>query len=138
MAINFFSEDTSYSLADKDSSITWIKKVLNAENRNAENLNYIFCSDKHLLHINKKYLNHYSLTDIITFDHSEQETHLEADIYISIERVKENAIQLNKEFHDELDRVMIHGVLHLLGFNDKTTADMKEMREKEDACLSLR
>ena len=87
---------------------------------------------------NQQYLNHDTFTDIITFDHSEHNENLEADIYISIDRVRENAHSLNKNFTDELHRVIIHGLLHLVGLKDKTEADIQEMRKKEDACLSLR
>jgi len=138
LAINFFSEDVSFSLPKPAVTSAWIVNVLNHENAKAENINYVFCSDDHLLNINKKYLNHDYMTDIITFDNSEQHKLIEADIYISIDRVKENASQLKKTFKDELDRVMIHGVLHLLGYNDKTEDEIIEMRKKEDASLSLR
>jgi len=88
--------------------------------------------------MNHKYLNHNTFTDIITFDNSEKEAELEADIYISIDRVRENSLSLEVEFDVEIHRVLIHGLLHLFGFSDKTEAEKKEMREKEDACLSLR
>ena len=138
MAIRFFTEDVSFSLDKKDKTITWIDQVLQKEGYRAENINYIFCSDNHLLALNKQYLNHDTLTDIITFDNSEQGKNIEADIFISIERVKENARSLKKDFADELHRVIIHGLLHLLGLKDKTEVEKQEMREKEDACLSLR
>jgi probable rRNA maturation factor len=138
LAINFFTEDVSFSLNKEDSTINWINKVLEKEGYKAENINYIFCSDTHLLELNQQYLNHDTLTDIITFDNSDEKENLEADIFISIDRVKENASVLKKEFSNELDRVIIHGLLHLLGLKDKTEAEKQEMREKEDACLSLR
>lgn len=138
LAINFFSEDVPFTLPKPAVTSAWIVNVLNHEKAKAENINYIFCSDDHLLDINKKYLNHDYMTDIITFDNSVQHKIIEADIYISIDRVKENASQLNKTFRDELDRVMIHGVLHLLGYSDKTEDEIIEMRKKEDASLSLR
>ena len=138
MAIQFFTEDTSFSLDQEDSTINWINKVLEKEGYKAENINYVFCSDAHLLELNQQYLNHDTLTDIITFDNSEEKENLEADIFISIDRVKENASALKKEFSNELHRVIIHGLLHLLGLKDKTEAEKQEMREKEDACLSLR
>ena len=138
MAIHFFSEDISFALNDKGKTIAWIKEVLREQSCVAENINYVFCSDNHLLAINRQYLNHDLLTDIITFDHTQQNKNLEADIFISIERVKENTVTLKKDFDDELHRVIIHGLLHLLGLKDKTEAEKKSMREKEDACLSLR
>ena len=101
------------------------------------NINYIFCSDDYLLTINQEHLNHDYYTDIITFDLSEKENNIESDIFISIDRVKENAKNNHVKFHIELYRVLIHGVLHLLGFNDKNEEEKLIMREKEDACLSL-
>lgn len=101
-------------------------------------LNYIFCSDIFLHEINKTYLGHHTYTDIITFDYSEKNSHeIEGEIYISVDRVKENAVTYQKTFHQELHRVIIHGVLHLLGYGDKTGEEQKEMRKKEEACLSL-
>ena len=138
MAIHFFTEDISFSLDKEDNTRTWLEKIIITEGYQVENISYIFCSDDHLLKMNQQYLNHDTLTDIITFDHSEQEEGLVADIFISIERVRDNADSLNKDFSDELHRVIIHGLLHLFGLNDKTDVEKQEMREKEDACLSLR
>ncbi len=138
MAIHFFSEDISFTLDKQDNTISWIEKVMDKEGFSAENINYIFCSDNHLLAMNQQYLKHDTLTDIITFDHSEHSNNLEADIFISIERVEDNAKSLDKDFINELHRVIIHGLLHLIGLKDKTEAEKQEMREKEDACLSLR
>lgn len=138
MAIHFFNEDLSFTPDKEDNTIAWLEQVLKQEGYKAENINYVFCSDNHLLKLNQQYLNHDTLTDIITFDHSDEKENLEADIFISIDRVKENADALAKEFTDELHRVIIHGLLHLIGFKDKTEAEKQEMREKEDACLSLR
>ena len=138
MAIYFFTEDIAFTLEKEGKTKIWIAQILQAEGYTAKNINYIFCSDNHLLTMNQQYLNHNTLTDIITFDNTEEADMLEADIFISIDRVRENASGLNKNFNDELDRVVIHGLLHLLGLNDKTEAGKKEMREKEDACLSLR
>ena len=138
MAIHFFTEDISFALDEEDKTEAWINQVLQKEGYKAESINYIFCSDNHLLAMNKQYLNHDTLTDIITFDHSEQTKNIEADIFISIDRVKENARLLKKDFTNELHRVIIHGLLHLFGLNDKTEVEKQEMREKEDACLSLR
>lgn len=108
------------------------------EGRTLELLNIIFCSDNYLLKINTEYLNHNTLTDIVTFDQSNSTADgLEGDIYISIERVKENAQMLQQSFDDELCRVMIHGVLHLIGYTDKSARAKIAMRKKEDAYLSL-
>ena len=97
-------------------------------------LNYIFCTDEYLLEINKKYLNHDTLTDIITFDLSEGSM-LVGEIYISVERVKENAVKYNTTYINELQRVIFHGALHLCGFKDKAAADQLTMRQEEDNCL---
>lgn len=138
MAIYFFNEDISFQLADESKTISWLTKVIKLEGFSLQNINYIFCSDKHLLDLNQTYLNHDTLTDIITFDNSEIEKTVDADIFISIERVRENASELNSSFENELERVLVHGVLHLIGLSDKTNEEKQVMREKEDACLSLR
>ena len=138
MAIHFFTENISFVLDKEEKTIAWIEKILVIEGYTAKNINYIFCSDDHLLTLNQQYLNHDTFTDIITFDHSEKSVNLEADIYISIDRVRDNASSLKKNFTEELHRVLIHGLLHLMGLKDKTEADIQEMRRKEDACLSLR
>jgi rRNA maturation RNase YbeY len=137
-AINFFSQDISFILPKSRKITSWIKMVVKSEGHTLEALNFIFCSDEHLLGINRQYLNHKTYTDIITFDTSEHDRKIEGDIFVSIERVKENALKLNIPFQDELHRVIIHGVLHLLGYSDKTVSQIKEMRKKEDAYLSLR
>jgi len=98
-------------------------------------LQYIFCDDAYLLSINKEYLNHDTLTDIVTFRYSEFPHPLESDIYISVERVRDNAEAFQASFEEELRRVMIHGVLHLLGFKDKNKSDKEKMREEEDKSL---
>ena len=136
--IRYFTEDIKFTLPDKRNTSNWIKKVIENESFSINQINYIFCSDAYLVQINEKYLNHSTLTDIITFPYSGPKEPLLADIYISIERVKENTIQFNDSFIDELHRVMIHGVLHLLGFSDKNALKKAEMRKKESACLSLR
>ena len=138
MAINFFNEDIEFDLPDKTSTSKWIEKVLQNEGYEADTINYIFCSDEHLLSINKEYLGHNTLTDIITFDYSDSPDSIESDIFISVERVHENASALGKGFEEELHRVVIHGLLHIMGYLDKTSDQKQEMREKEDACLSLR
>jgi rRNA maturation RNase YbeY len=115
----------------------WIYKVIQCENHKAGDLNIIFCSDSYLLQMNRDYLNHDFLTDIITFDNSDN--HLIAgDLFISIDRVTENASSLIINFVDELHRVIIHGVLHLLGYDDKDAFSILVMREREDFYLNLR
>ena len=101
-------------------------------------LTYIFCSDEYLHKLNVEYLDHDTLTDVITFDNADDSDILEGDIFISVERVAENAKELGHSFRDELHRVMIHGVLHLLGYHDKDLLAQTAMRKKEDYCLSLR
>ena len=136
--ISFFQEDTDFSLSETDSLIQWIGKIIIKEESRLEALNFIFCSDEHLHKINVEYLNHDTYTDIITFDNSEDANSIEGDIFISVDRVKENSGNLKVDFIDELHRVIIHGVLHLIGYNDKTDEERKTMRKKEEACLSLR
>ena len=136
--IHFFTEDITFKLAHPRKTASWITAVVKKERRSIKDINYIFCSDRYLLQINKDYLNHNTLTDIITFDYSEGEKPLEGEIFISIERVRENSSLYNTTFQDELDRVLIHGVLHLIGYSDKNQAKKAQMRKKEEACLSLR
>jgi probable rRNA maturation factor len=137
-AINFFSEDIPFKIAHPRKTSIWLKNAIKKEKKNLESLNFIFCTDKHLLGINIQYLNHKTLTDIITFDQSEDSKTIQGDIFISIERVKENAAKFKTSFDDELHRVLIHGVLHLMGYTDKNKNAKARMRKKEDAYLSLR
>ena len=137
-AIRFFSQDIEFKISEPVTTRSWIKKVIAREHRKLGNLNYIFCSDSYLLSINQQYLNHQTLTDIITFDNRESEIDIEGDIFISIERVAENASKLNTDPDEELHRVIIHGVLHLCGYGDKSPAEKSAMRKREDAYLSLR
>ncbi len=134
--INFFSEDTDFQLSSPKSANLWIKNSIQEEGKKCGDLNIIFCSDTFLLNLNIDYLNHDTYTDIITFDWSENQT-ISGELYISIERVKENAILLRKTFEEELNRVMIHGVLHLMGYADKSPSDLSTMRAKEDFYLAL-
>ena len=114
-----------------------IKEEIDKSKKLAE-INIIFCSDDYLLEINQQYLNHSTLTDIVTFDHGDDSDGLSGDIFISIDRVKENAPKFNIDFETELHRVMIHGVLHLAGYSDKSERQKTVMRKREDAYLSLR
>jgi rRNA maturation RNase YbeY len=138
VAIYIFNEDIEFTLEDEAGTINWIKNILYDESFVDENINYIFCSDKYLHELNLEYLDHDTFTDIITFDNSEAEGNIEADIFISIDRVRENATNLDKPLEEELQRVMIHGLLHIMGYGDKSESEKRVMREKEDACLSLR
>jgi probable rRNA maturation factor len=114
----------------------WIYTVIEKEKRLAGIISYIFTDDESLLKINEQYLNHHTYTDIITFDYSEAKT-LSGDIFISIDRVKDNAAKYNVTFEEELLRVMVHGILHLCGYNDKTKVDSNKMRAKENTAISL-
>jgi probable rRNA maturation factor len=136
-AINFFSQDISFSLPNPRKTSAWIKKALEAERRSLNELNFIFCSDDYLLAINRQYLKHNTYTDIITFNNSDERKVIEGDIFISIDRVEENARKLNLPFNQEIRRVIIHGILHLVGYTDKEEAKIRQMRKKEDTYLSL-
>ncbi|RAW03167.1 rRNA maturation RNase YbeY [Pseudochryseolinea flava] len=137
-SIKYFAEDIVFKLPHPRKTTTWIKEVIGQEGFSLGEVNFIFCSDKHLHTINVEYLDHDTYTDIITFDNSEEKNLIEGDIFISIDRIRENAILFQNEFDRELHRVIIHGVLHLLGYTDKTKAKKKVMTNKEDECLSLR
>ncbi len=134
-AINFFSEKINFTLKDKRKRKAWITKIANQEGYQLKEVNYIFCSDKYLLEINRTFLNHDYFTDIITFNNSEEKRVLEGELYISIPRVKENAKELEASFEEELNRVMIHGILHLAGYKDKTKQQRELMRDKENSSL---
>ena len=136
--IHFFKETVIFRFNNKTEIQEWIIKAIKSEKKSLENLNFIFCSDKHLRKINKTYLNHDYFTDIITFDNSSAKGEIEGDIFISIDRVLINAKAFKVSFKDELHRVIIHGVLHLLGYSDKTDKSQKEMRAMEDRWLAKR
>jgi probable rRNA maturation factor len=136
-AILFFSEKTRFRLSNSKKTVSWIKSVIKKEGCTLGSLNYIFCSDEYLKGINAQYLKHKTYTDIITFNFNPTVTEIEGEIYISIDRVRENAKTFKSSLQTELHRVIIHGVLHLMGFNDKTKREKTLMREKEDTYLSL-
>jgi len=135
--VNFFSHEIRFKLKAARKISSWINRVVEAEGATIKEINYVFCSDPYLLSLNQGFLKHNTLTDIITFDNSEEPSALEGEIYISIERVKENSERYEATFENELSRVMIHGVLHLLGYKDKKPPEKARMRKKEEACLSL-
>lgn len=137
-SILFHSEEVDFSLDKPYETVDWILHVLSLSNKKVNELNIIFCSDEYLLGINQQYLDHDYYTDIVTFDNAEKSGEIEGDIFISIERVRENATELGVSFTDELHRVIIHGVLHLVGHSDKTEAEQSEMRKIEDHYLALR
>jgi probable rRNA maturation factor len=135
-SIEFNNIDSSYVLNGKRFLKSWIEKTIKTEKLSTGNLSFNFCSDEYLLQVNRDHLNHDYYTDIITFDFCENKT-VSGDIYISIDRVKENAKTEHKTTTNELCRVIIHGVLHLCGYKDKKPADARLMRQKEDYYLSL-
>jgi probable rRNA maturation factor len=135
--IHFYAEDIKYTLPGKKKIREWISIVFQREKKKCSALNYIFCNDTYLLNLNKKYLQHDTYTDILTFNNGEIGCPVKGDIFISIERVRENSKIFNTYFSGELHRVMIHGVLHLIGYQDKTSDESELMRSKEDYYLSL-
>lgn len=135
--INFHVEDIDFKLQQKLKLKNWLKSVIEAEGFVLGDINYVFCSDEYLLKINVEYLDHDYLTDIITFDNSEDEDLIEGDIFISIDRVVDNAKTFQVSTEHELRRVLVHGVLHLCGYLDKTDEEEKLMREKENHYLQL-
>ncbi len=132
-----FNYVKEFRVSFPDNVKKWISQAINNENYKQEDINYIFCNDDDLLEYNIKYLKHNTLTDIISFDDSIGKV-IGGDIYISVQRVEENAKLFEVSFEDELHRVMIHGILHFCGYNDKTESQKKTMRKKEDYYLSLR
>lgn len=133
--INFYSEN-DFVLADHRKYEKWIERVIASEEKKLEEISYIFCDDEYLLNLNEEFLKHDTYTDIITFDYSVGKI-LQGDIYISTERVKENSDEYNVSFEEELRRVIIHGVLHLCGYKDKTKEQSLLMRQKEEEKMEL-
>lgn len=133
--LNFFSEN-NFQLEKQEAYKKWLQAIAKSENFEIGEFNYIFCDDAYLLELNKKYLDHDTLTDIISFDYVEDQT-LNGDIYISTERVQENADKFGVSFDKELRRVIAHGILHLIGYDDKTDTDKSKMREKENEKIKL-
>jgi len=139
--IYFHTKEIKFSLKNKTILKEWITSIITKTKRNPEEITFVFCSDEYLLKMNNQYLKHDTYTDIITFDYSEQLPLVNAakgvsgDIFISIDRVKENAVKFSKSVEEELHRVIIHGVLHLLGYKDKQRAAKAEMTKQEDVCL---
>lgn len=131
--IQFHFEDIQLDLSEPKLLIQWLNHTIESENQELSFLNYIFCSDEYLHSLNVQYLNHDTLTDVITFPYSNKQ--IEGDIFISIDRIKDNAKDFNVSMNDELHRVMVHGLLHLLGFGDKNEAEKVLMRKKENQYL---
>lgn len=136
-SISFFNQDINFEITQDEEIKNWILQIIQREGHSIQELNFILCSDEYLHKINIEYLDHDTFTDIITFDNSESDDAIEGDIFISIERVKENAKKFNNEFLEEFHRVVIHGILHLLGFKDKTEQEASQMRQKENEALQL-
>lgn len=136
--IRFYTHEVDFKLLDQKKLKLWISTRIADAGYQLEALNYVFCSDEHLLQMNKEHLQHDYYTDIITFDYSERLKVFNGELYISIDRILENASENHVSFADELHRVMIHGVLHLLGFKDKTAAEQTKMREQEENALAKR
>jgi rRNA maturation RNase YbeY len=135
-SVSFHVQDIEFNVPFPRKTRKWILDIISAEKRRLIAIHYIFCSDSFLLSLNLRFLKHKTFTDILTFDYSEQGL-INADIYISVERVRENSLKFHNTFEHELRRVMIHGVLHLLGYSDKTSGEKSTMRKREEACLSL-
>lgn len=136
--INFFVEDIEFKLLKKAKVRQWIKETIENEGFKLKELNFIFCSDAYLLQINQQYLDHDTYTDIITFDNSDSPKRISGDIFISVDRVNENALAYKQSPLDELHRVIIHGTLHLLGYPDKGKTAKQVMTARENLYLSLR
>lgn len=145
--INFFFRDIKFALKNKAVVKSWLETAIHDEKRTPGEINYIFCDDEYLLVLNQKYLKHKTLTDIITFDYNTEPKRakksnqdpsrfISGDIFISIPRVKENAKKFNTLFETELSRVLVHGILHLCGYKDKTPREKKQMRKKEEEHLA--
>jgi rRNA maturation RNase YbeY len=134
--IRFFTEDVTYEQPKKRATQQWLKKQAEQEGYSIGELNYIFCSDEYLLQVNRDYLQHDYYTDIITFDQSEEESKIEGDIFISVDRVQENATKLSITQKQEMTRVLAHGMLHLCGYGDKSEEEAKLMRSKEEEWIN--
>ena len=135
--VSYFTQDTDFKFKSKRLTSQWLKLVAQAESKKLGAVSVIFCSDNYLLDVNKKYLNHDYFTDIITFDYCEGDL-ISGDLFISIDSVKDNSEFYKSCFEDELNRVIVHGVLHLIGYDDHTESDVAMMRSKEDFYLNFR
>jgi len=133
--VQYHTEAIDFDLPNSTQITTWVEATIKAEENELSSLNFIFCDDTYLHKINLEYLDHDTLTDVITFPYTDKGAPIEGDIYISIDRIKENATKFEVPFLKELERVMIHGVLHLCGYGDKSKKEEKVMREKENFYL---
>jgi rRNA maturation RNase YbeY len=130
-----FNYEVEFQLPSEEQISKWLSEVIVSENRKEGDINYVFCDDDYLHKLNVEFLHHDTLTDIISFDNSVGKE-LHGDIFISVERVQENASDFKQDFEDELKRVMVHGVLHYCGYKDKSEAESKTMRDKENHYLN--
>ena len=135
--IRYYYEDTDFIFKNKTLNNSWLRLVAESEIKRVGDISIIFCSDNYILDINQKYLQHDYFTDIITFDYC-QDDRLSGDLFISVDSVRENSIEYGTDFPDELNRVIVHGILHLIGYDDHTDEEIAEMRKKENYYLSLR
>ena len=135
--IQYFYEDTDFVFRGKTLNSKWLRLVAESEIKRIGSISVIFCSDNYILDVNQKYLQHDYFTDIITFDYCEGDR-LSGDLFISVDSVRENSLEYGTEFKDELNRVIVHGLLHLIGYDDHTEEETVLMRKKEDYYLSLR
>ena len=135
--ISYYFEDTDFVFRERNLNGRWLRMVAESEVRRLGNVSIIFCSDNYILDVNQGYLGHDYFTDIITFDYCEGDR-LSGDLFISVDSVRENALEYGTEFKDELNRVIVHGILHLIGYDDHTEDEVKTMREKENYYLDIR
>lgn len=136
MAIRFSNQNVTFNLENKRKIVSWIKEIAISHKKTTGEISIVFVSDNEILEINKQYLNHNYFTDIITFDYSNKNT-IDGDIFISVETVLDNSVRFKSSFNEEILRVIIHGVLHLLGFKDKKRNEKEMMRMNEDIALKL-
>ena len=138
MAVRFYEQEVKSGLKDRRKLSTYLQSLIRRQKTQVKDVQlvYVFCDDDYLVEINMDYLNHATLTDIITFDLSEEPETMQGEVYISTERVRENAGKYKVTYEKELHRVIFHGALHLCGFKDKKKADKERMRQEEDLCLS--
>lgn len=131
-----FNYETDFNLDNEEAVVTWLGNVITSESKKEGDINYIFCDDDYLHKINVEYLDHDTLTDIISFDYS-MGNELHGDIFVSVERVKDNAADFNVSFQEELKRVLVHGILHYCGYKDKGEVEELLMRSKEDEKIAM-
>lgn len=135
--VRYYCEDIKFLFKNKLANNRWLKMVAGSEIKTLGDISIIFCSDNYILDVNIRYLHHDYFTDVITFDYCEGDR-LSGDLFISIDSVRENAVEFGTDFDEELHRVIVHGLLHLIGYDDHTPEDQKQMRAKEDYYLSIR